>query len=165
MKDPFSPFDVECMRLALEQARTASQNGEVPIGAVLAHEDAIITVAHNQVETLCDATAHAEILCLQKAYTLFQDWRLQNTTLYCTLEPCCMCFGSMIQSRIERLVFGAPDIRQGVCGSWVDLSDEGHPIHQFSIQSGLMADESRSLLRQFFQQRRQREKRSCGKAL
>lgn len=165
MKEPFSPFDVRCMHLALEKAQEAALKGEVPIGAVITHKNSIIAAEHNQVESLRDATAHAEILCLQKGYKILQDWRLLEVTLYCTLEPCCMCLGSMIQSRLSRLVYGAPDLRQGACGSWVDLPKEGHPIHQFPVQSGLLAQESRQLLRKFFQKRRQCEKGRCRKTL
>lgn len=149
-------IDEDFMRLALEEAKKAYAIGEVPVGAVLVWNNQVIAKAHNLVETRGDASAHAELLCLSAASVALDNWRLLNTTLYCTLEPCSMCAGAMLLSRIETLVWGAPDIRHGAHGSWVNLLDHPHPIHQVAVRKGVLADESSALIRSFFQNRRQR---------
>lgn len=147
-------FDRRMMREALREAERAKKEGEVPIGAVLVLEGSIVARAHNLVEKLQDATAHAELLCLTTASAELGNWRLKGCTLYCTLEPCAMCFGAMTLSRIDRLVYGAPDKRQGVCGSWVDLREAQHPIHQFPIVGGCDGDLCARLMVEFFRERR-----------
>lgn len=147
--------DEDFMREALLEAEVAFAIGEVPIGAVLVYKGEVIARAHNLVETGSDATAHAEMLCLKKGAAALGNWRLIGATLYCTLEPCPMCAGAMIHSRLERLVWGAPDVRCGAHGSWVNLLDAGHPIHQLSVTSGILKDRSGDLMRAFFKQRRQ----------
>lgn len=147
-------FDEHFMGEALEQAQQAFDKGEVPIGAVLVWNHTVIARAHNLVETLKDATAHAEMLCLKQGAQYLDNWRLLGATLYCTLEPCPMCAGAMIQSRLERLVWGAPDLRCGAHGSWTNLLDVKHPIHQISVQKGLMQDLCGDLLRKFFKRKR-----------
>ena len=142
------------MREALKEAKRAFQEDEVPIGAVLVHEGKIIARGHNQVELLKDATAHAEMLCLTSGASVLENWRLLGTTLYCTLEPCTMCAGAMLLSRVHTLVWGAPDIRQGACGSWVNLFNQPHPCHTLEIRSGVLQAESADLMRQFFQKKR-----------
>lgn len=142
------------MRAALEEASQAFAKDEVPIGAVLVYNGEIIARAHNQVESLQDATAHAEILCLRQASKKLNNWRLLESTLYTTLEPCSMCAGALILSRVKNLVWGAPDIRQGAGGSWVDLLNIPHPIHNLSIKQGVLADESARLMKEFFQNKR-----------
>lgn len=148
------------MREALKEARKAFDLEEVPVGAVLVHKEKIIARGHNQVELLQDATAHAEMICLTSGAAALENWRLTGTTLYCTLEPCCMCAGAMLSSRIGRLVFGAPDLRLGVCGSWIDLFEKEHPMHSIEILRGVLEAESAVLMREFFQRTR---KKKCTK--
>lgn len=148
--DPDQFFMLE----ALKEAHVAFEKNEVPIGAVLVYKGEVIARAHNLVETLKKATAHAEILCLEKGANVLGDWRLLDTTLYVTLEPCAMCYGAIVLSRVKRLVYAAPDIRQGALGSWVDLGKEKHPIHTVAIKSGVYQDEAGDLLKRFFQKRR-----------
>ncbi len=142
------------MRIALERAQTAYALGEVPVGAVLVRNHEVIASAHNLVENRHDPTAHAELLCLQMATAKLQNWRLLGATLYCTLEPCAMCAGALFLSRIDTLVWGAPDLRHGACGSWCNLWDRPHPIHPVQIRKGVLAEESGSLMKKFFQERR-----------
>lgn len=150
-------LDESFMREALKEAEKAFAMGEVPVGAVLVHEGKIIARAHNLVESLKDATAHAELLCLKEGAFKLENWRLLECTLYCTLEPCPMCAGGMILSRISTLVWGAPDHRHGAHGSWANLLDMPHPIHQLTVRKEILKDESAALLRQFFQNRRRGE--------
>lgn len=138
------------MQLAIEQAEQASAQGEVPIGAVIVLNDQVIARAHNQVEMRQDATAHAEVLCLQQATKILGYWRLHGATLYCTLEPCAMCAGAMFLSRINTLVFGAPDHRHGAHGSWCNLWEKNHPTHSIQVRQGILAPECGMLLKKFF---------------
>ena len=149
--------DIVYMREALKEAKKAFDLEEVPVGAVLVREGRIIARGHNQVELLHDATAHAEMLCLTSASAVLENWRLTGATLFCTLEPCCMCAGAMIASRIDRLVFGAPDLRVGVCGSWIDLFKTEHPIHSIEVVRGVLEEESAALMREFFQGMRKKK--------
>jgi len=145
--------DQDFMRFALAEAQKAYDAGEVPVGVVLVFQNQIISSSYNQVESLKDATAHAEMLCLKKASQELGNWRLLDCTLYCTLEPCLMCAGAMILSRVKTLVWGAPDLRHGAGGSLMNAFDH-HPIHQLEIRQGILKDESASLLKKFFQERR-----------
>ncbi len=142
------------MQEALCEARKAFEKNEVPVGAVLVYQNKIIAWAHNQVETLQDAAAHAELLCLQQGAKILGNWRLLQTTLYCTLEPCPMCAGAMILSRIKRLVWAAPDIRQGADGSLFQILNQPHPIHQIAIERNVLKEQSASLLKEFFKKQR-----------
>lgn len=142
------------MNRALEQARLAFSAGEVPVGAVLVHQDLIIAEAHNEVEKRQDASAHAEILCLQRGAQKLGNWRLQDAVLYCTLEPCTMCAGAFFLYRLKRVVWGAPDLRHGAHGSWINVCDQRHPIHSFEVSSGILGDECAALMRDFFRKRR-----------
>lgn len=167
---PF-PFDLQpatddqrFMLAALKEAWKAFLKEEVPVGAVIVIEGRIVAKGSNQVEMLQDATAHAEMLALTSAEAALQNWRLQGATLYCTLEPCPMCAGAAILSRVERIVWGAPDIRQGANGSWVDLFANKHPIHQVKIEGGVYGTEAGELLRSFFRKRRT-ENDECGRNL
>jgi tRNA(adenine34) deaminase len=146
--------DIRFMQEALKQARRAFDAAEVPVGAVLVLEGKVIARAYNQVELLQDATAHAEMLCLTAASGALGNWRLLQSTLYTTLEPCSMCAGAIILSRVGRLVWGAPDLRQGAQGSWVDLFDKPHPIHQVSVRGGVLKEECGALMREFFRLQR-----------
>ena len=141
------------MREALKEAWRAFDRGEVPIGAVIVRNGQIIARSHNEVEHLQDATAHAEILSIGQA-AASENWRLSGATLYCTVEPCPMCAGAAISSRLTTLVWGAPDIRQGANGSWVDLFAIPHPIHQVAIRGGILQSWCQVPLRTFFQKRR-----------
>lgn len=143
------------MRLALRHAQHAFREKEVPIGAVLVDENGIVlAAARNRVESLNDATAHAEMECLRMASRVSGNWRLLNSTLYTTLEPCAMCTGAMQAFRVKRVVYAAPDTRLGALGSWVDLVAAEHPFHQLEVERGMCEDESALLLKRFFQMRR-----------
>lgn len=146
--------DERFMKEALKEAKKAYANGEVPVGAVLVHENEIIARAHNQVELLQDATAHAEILCITSASSFIGNWRLEGMTLYCTLEPCAMCAGAVLSSRLKRLVWGAPDVRMGANGSWVDLFAQKHPMHALEVTGHVLEEEAAVLMKAFFQERR-----------
>jgi tRNA(adenine34) deaminase len=146
--------DETFMREALKEARKAFEKDEVPVGAVLVCNNKVIARGHNQVELLQDATAHAEMICLSSGSESLENWRLTDATLYCTLEPCCMCAGALIASRVKRLVWGAPDLRVGANGSWINLFEKQHPIHNVEVVSGVLAAESADLMRTFFQKQR-----------
>ena len=146
--------DEDFMHEALLEAEKAFNKGEVAVGAVLTYKGEIIARAHNLVESSFDPTAHAEILCIREGAKVLNNWRLLETTLYCTLEPCPMCAGAMIHSRIGSLVWGAPDLRCGAHGSWVDLFGQAHPIHQVTVKSGVLASDCADLIRNFFKVRR-----------
>ena len=142
------------MRIALGQAALAPASGEVPIAAVLVHEGEILAQAHNLRETRQDPTAHAEILVIQEAAAKLGTWRLIGCTLYVTLEPCPMCAGAMVLSRIARTVFGAWDPKAGACGSLMNIPTDPRLNHRITVTGGLCEIESQALLREFFRQRR-----------
>ncbi|CDR33340.1 tRNA adenosine(34) deaminase TadA [Criblamydia sequanensis] len=142
------------MHEALKEAWKAFQLGEVPVGAILVKNGRIIARGHNQVELLKDATAHAEMLCITIGESAVENWRLKDTTLYCTIEPCCMCAGAMMLSRIPKLVYGAKDIRHGAHGSFINIFEKDHPTHTIEITTGVLENECAYLLRDFFQKRR-----------
>ncbi|MBN1915342.1 MAG: nucleoside deaminase [Parachlamydiales bacterium] len=144
------------MKEALKQARIAYASFEVPIGAVLVYKGKIIARGYNRVELLQDATAHAEILCITSAAEILNNWRLKGTTLYCTLEPCPMCAGAILASRIDRLVWGAPDIRMGANGSWIDMFAHPHPMHRLIIKKNVLSEPAEELMRKFFAGRRKK---------
>lgn len=150
--------DEKFMLEALKEAWKAYKAEEVPVGAVLVHKGRIIARGYNQVEMLRDATAHAEMLCITAGEGALNNWRLSETTLYVTIEPCSMCAGAMLLSRITRLVWGAPDIRHGANGSWINLFEKPHPMHSLAIHTGVLAEWSATLMRNFFQQKRQNKK-------
>ncbi len=143
------------MQFAIEQARLAEAIDEVPVGAVLVQDNTIIVSSHNQPITNNDPTAHAEIQLLRAAGKTLNNYRLPNTTLYVTLEPCTMCLGAMIHARVSRVVFGAYDQKTGVCGSCQDLSSSGCFNHSIEVEGGILADECKKLLQNFFKKRRQ----------
>jgi tRNA(adenine34) deaminase len=142
------------MEMALQQARLAPQIGEVPVGAVLVCDNDVIAAGHNYREVSQDPTSHAEMIVIRKAAERLQTWRLIDTTLYVTLEPCPMCAGAIIQSRITRLVFGAWDPKAGACGSIIDIPAERRFNHQVQVAGGLLEEESRILLQDFFRAKR-----------
>ena len=144
------------MKLALEQARLAQVMDEVPVGAVLVQDDQLIASAHNQPIYSNDPTAHAEIQLLRAAGKTLNNYRLPNTTLYVTLEPCTMCLGAMIHARVSRVVFGAYDQKTGVCGSCTDLSTSQCFNHSIEIEGGVLANDCKQLLQEFFKKRRKK---------
>lgn len=158
--------DERFMLEALKEAWKAFQKEEVPVGAVLVQNGRVIARGHNQVEMLHDATAHAEMLCITAGEAVCENWRLADTTLYCTIEPCCMCAGAMLLSRVPKLVWGAPDLRHGANGSWVDLFEKQHPMHSITIQKGVLEEFCAALMRDFFQKRREENKeKKNGKSI
>jgi len=148
--------DEKFMLEALKEAWKAFSVNEVPVGAVLVHEGRVIARGFNQVEMLKDATAHAEMLCITAGESALENWRLLKTTLYCTLEPCTMCAGAMLLCRIPHIVWGAPDIRHGANGSWINLFDEKHPhpMHTPIIRRGVLEEQCALLMKDFFQKQR-----------
>ncbi|MCB1180610.1 MAG: tRNA adenosine(34) deaminase TadA [Chlamydiia bacterium] len=148
------------MREALNEARKAYSKEEVPVGAVLVFKNKIIARAHNQVELLSDATAHAEMLCLTMGSEALGNWRLLNTVLYCTIEPCAMCAGAMFLSRISRLVYGAKEMRHGAHGSFIDLFSKNHPTHSIEVTEGVLAHSCATLLQDFFKKKRKKNEQS-----
>ncbi|MFI5343222.1 MAG: tRNA adenosine(34) deaminase TadA [Chlamydiales bacterium] len=151
-----SDDDERFMLEALKEAWRAFKVDEVPVGAVLVKEKQIIARGYNQVEMLHDATAHAEMLCLTAGEAATENWRLKGTTLYCTIEPCAMCAGAMFLTRIDALVWGAPDLRHGANGSWVDLFAKNHPMHEIQVRKGVLQEISAGLMRDFFQIQRKK---------
>jgi tRNA(adenine34) deaminase len=149
--------DERFMLEALKEAWKAFQADEVPVGAVLVKDQRVIARGHNQVEMLKDATAHAEMLCLTAGEGSLDNWRLAQTTLYCTIEPCSMCAGAMLLTRVPILVWGAPDIRHGANGSWVDLFAQTHPMHAIQVRKGILEGPCAHLLKDFFQMQRKRK--------
>jgi tRNA(adenine34) deaminase len=142
------------MRLALEQARSAAERGEVPVGAVLTAGDELLATAGNGPIGLCDPTAHAEILVLRRAAGRIGNYRLTGTTLYVTLEPCIMCMGAMIHARVDRLVFGAFDPKTGAAFSRYRIGGDGQLNHTLEITAGILEEECAALLKDFFRRRR-----------
>lgn len=149
--------DERFMLEALKQAWKAFQADEVPVGAVLVKDKQIIARGFNQVEMLKDATAHAEMLCLTAGEVAVDNWRLSQTTLYCTIEPCCMCAGAMFLTRISTLVWGAPDLRHGANGSWINVFDSVHPMHTIEVRQGVLQPFCAQLMKDFFQLQRKKK--------
>jgi tRNA(adenine34) deaminase len=138
------------MREALTEARRAAAIGEVPIGAVVVRRGEVIGRGHNRRETDGDPLAHAELLAIREAARRMGGWRLTGCTLYCTLEPCAMCAGALVNSRIERLVYGPADPKAGWCGTLGNLVQDPRLNHRLEVTAGVLADESAALLRGFF---------------
>jgi tRNA(adenine34) deaminase len=145
------------MRAALEQARRCLEWGDVPVGAVIARGDEVVSAAGNQRERLQDPTAHAEILALREAAVRMGAWRLDGCRLYVTLEPCAMCAGALVLARVSGLVFGASDPKAGFAGSLGDLVRDERLNHRLEVVSGVLAEEAGDLLREFFAGRRKRD--------
>ena len=150
--------DAYWMKQALALAQKAWEQGEVPVGAILVLDDEVIGQGWNRPITRHDPTAHAEIMALQQGGQIGQNYRLLNATLYVTLEPCVMCAGAMVHSRIKRLVYGASDLKTGAAGSLLDVLRHPGMNHQIEITAGVMANECSEMLSQFFQQRREQKK-------
>jgi tRNA(adenine34) deaminase len=146
--------DLDFMQAALAQARLAAEAGEVPVGAVIVREGAIVASGQNRVLRDLDPTAHAEIVVLRAAAAAIGNYRLLGCTLYVTLEPCSMCAGAMIHARLDRLVFAAFDPKAGAAGSVLSVLNHPQLNHQMQVEQGILADESAELLRSFFRERR-----------
>jgi tRNA(adenine34) deaminase len=146
--------DHHYMQLALQQAALAPAIGEIPIAAVLVHNGTVLASAHNYREVSQDPTAHAEMLVIKQAAAQLRTWRLTDTTLYVTLEPCPMCAGAIVQARITRLVFGAWDPKAGACGSIFNIPAERRLNHRVEVLGGVLEQESQTLLQTFFRRLR-----------
>ena len=146
--------DARFMTLALNEARRAAEQGEVPVGAILVVDGEIVASRGNERERRHDPTAHAEMLVLRDAASVLGGWRVQGATLYVTLEPCAMCAGAMVLARIERLVYAAEDPKAGAAGSVMDLVRHPALNHQLEVTGGVLAEESAVMLRRFFEERR-----------
>jgi len=146
--------DCEAMQAALAEARLAAEAGEVPIGAVVVREGAIIARGQNRVLRDVDPTGHSEIVALRAAAAVLGNYRLADCTLYVTLESCAMCAGAMIHARIDRLVYAAADSKAGACGSVLAVLNHPQLNHKIQVEQGIAADESAELLRNFFRERR-----------
>ena len=144
----------EYMKIALSLAQEAGESGEIPVGAIVVVNGEIVAKACNEKEMRGDATAHAEILALQRAAKQVGHWRLSDATMYVTLEPCSMCAGAMVQARLGNLVFGAYDLKAGAAGSVVDLLDHPAFNHRVIVKSGVLAEECGQILKEFFDAKR-----------
>ncbi len=143
------------MRMAFRKAEEAAEAGEVPVGAVAVKDGMVLARASNQVETLKDATAHAEILVITQAAAALEDWRLDEVDIYVTKEPCAMCAGAMVNSRVRRVIYGMPDPRSGAAGSALDVTGFKGMLHNVEVVSGVMEEECRMLMQEFFRKVRQ----------
>jgi tRNA(adenine34) deaminase len=153
------------MRQALAEAKLALKKDEVPVGAVVVYEDKVIGRGHNQVETLKDPTAHAEIIAIGAAAGYLGSWRLSEATLYVTLEPCAMCAGALVLSRVDRLVFGTRDPKAGACGSLFNIVQDPRLNHQLEVISNVLEEECGLLLQTFFEKvRKTKSKNNKGNA-
>ncbi|KJY85343.1 adenosine deaminase [Vibrio galatheae] len=154
----FSEQDHHFMRMAIELAQRAEAEGEVPVGAVLVKQGEVIAQGWNQSIGEHDATAHAEMQTLRKAGQVLQNYRLLDTTLYVTLEPCPMCAGALLHSRVKRIVFGARDLKAGAAGTVLNLFEHQAAYHYADVEPGLLEDECRAQLQSFFKRRRKEQK-------
>ena len=148
-----SSVDLKYMEMALSEARQAAQEGEIPVGAVIVKDGEVIAMAHNNREATGDATGHAELLAIRRACETLGGWHLEKCTLYVTLEPCPMCMGAIVNSRLGRVVFGAKDAKAGACGSVIDL--RSYPLnHRPQVEHGFMKEECVAVLSEFFKNKR-----------
>jgi tRNA(adenine34) deaminase len=154
VKSLLNDADDRFMRAAIEAAKIAEENGDVPIGAVIVYKNQIIGKAYNQREQLKDPTAHAEIIALTQAAAFMENWHLNGCTIYVTLEPCPMCAGALVLSRMDRLVYGCDDPKTGACKSLYNIVQDERLNHRLEVTSGVLADECSKLLQDFFQKRR-----------
>jgi len=146
--------DRDYMMMALEEARLAAEEGEVPVGAVLVNDDEVLARTHNLREASGNPMDHAELLALKEGASRLGGWRLDGSTLYVTLEPCPMCAGALVQARVARLVFGARDLNLGAAGSRYNLVSDETTNHCLEVMDGILEEECRDLLREFFDSRR-----------
>jgi tRNA(adenine34) deaminase len=152
-------LDQVFMRQAVNLAIQGMEQDEVPVGAVIAHEGRVVGLGWNQRETLNDPTAHAEMIAITQAAAALSSWRLENCTLYVTLEPCPMCAGAIVQSRIPRIVYGAADPKAGAVDSLFRMLDDPRLNHRSEVTGGVMAEDCGALLTHFFRQKRQQGKK------
>ena len=146
--------DEKWMQIAIQEAIKAKKEGEVPVGAVLVKDGLLIAKAHNQPISKNDATAHAEIQLIRVAWKELQNYRLNGSTLFVTLEPCAMCYGAMVHARVKRIVYGAHDPKTGVCGSSENLINANFFNHKIHLTNGILEDKCKQLLKKFFNLRR-----------
>ncbi len=151
---PSRTFDGACMLVALEEARDGANDGEVPVGAIVAIESRVAGAAHNRPIGLKDPSAHAEILAIREAATNAGAYRLEGASIYVTLEPCVMCVGAIINARITKVYYGARDEKAGALGSVYDIGRDGRLNHRIEVYGGILAEECAALLREFFRERR-----------
>ena len=151
---PVTADDRKWMREALREAERALQNCDVPIGAIAVKQGEIIGRGHNRREADKDPTAHAEIIAIRQAAQALGSWRLDDVTLYCTLEPCAMCAGAMVLARLPRLVYAAIDPKAGAAGSIADITRHHRLNHRLQVEHGLFAEDAATLIREFFRQLR-----------
>lgn len=149
-----SAKDQQYMKMAIDQAYIAEENGDVPIGCVIVHENRVIARAYNQREQLGDPTAHAEIIALTQAAAAVGNWRLEGCTIYVTLEPCPMCAGALVLGRLDRLVYGTDDPKTGAVKSLYNIVQDERLNHRLEVTAGVLADDCRAQLQAFFQRRR-----------
>ena len=154
MSSRFFPRDEYFMRLALREADRALEHDDVPIGAVVVRDGEVIGLGHNERELRGDPTAHAELIALREAARNLGSWRVLESVMYITLEPCAMCAGAIVLARVPRVVFGATDPKAGAAGSVLNVLDVPQFNHRPQVESGLLAEESADLLRAFFASRR-----------
>jgi tRNA(adenine34) deaminase len=157
LMNPLQPHEY-WIRQALDEAVAAYDEQEVPVGAIIVHDGRVIAAAHNQRETLNDPTAHAEMIALTQAAESLGSWRLEDCTMYVTLEPCPMCAGAIVQARLPMLFYGATDAKAGACHSLYTITQDPRLNHQVDVLGGILAEDSKALLQQFF-----REQRALGK--
>jgi tRNA(adenine34) deaminase len=150
----FFPRDEYFMKLALREAIRATEHDDVPVGCVIAHDGEVLAASPNERELRKDPTAHCEILALREAARRLGTWRLSNTVLYVTLEPCAMCAGAIVLARVPRVVYGAADPKAGAAGSVLDVLGEPRLNHRPEVADGLLAEDSAGILREFFLTRR-----------
>jgi tRNA(adenine34) deaminase len=146
--------DENFMKIAIDQAKIAEENGDVPIGAVIVHKNQIIAKAYNQREQLKDPTAHAEIIALTQAAAALENWHLNGCTMYVTLEPCPMCAGALVLSRMDKLVYGCDDPKTGAVKSLYNIVTDERLNHRLEVTSGVLANECAKQLQDFFQKKR-----------
>lgn len=147
------------MKEALIEARKAFELGEVPIGAVIVKDGQVIARGHNLTETAKDPTAHAEMIAIRQAAEVLGGWRLPGCSMYVTVEPCSMCAGAMVWSRIENLYIGAMDPKAGACGSVFNIAEEDRLNHRIHVERGILEDECSNIMKEFLRQLRKRNKR------
>lgn len=153
IENPLQPYDF-WMRKALDEAVTAFDLGEVPVGAVIVHNDSIVGTGYNQRETLHDPTAHAEMIAITQAAESLGSWRLLDCTLIVTLEPCPMCAGAIVQARIPTVIYGTTDPKAGACHTLYQITEDDRLNHRCSVLGGVLRDDCRALLQEFFRHRR-----------
>lgn len=157
-----NPDDESYMRLALREAERAFEAGEVPVGALVVHKGRVIGKGFNQREKLEDPTAHAEMLAITAAAQELNSWRLEDCTLYVTLEPCPMCAGAIVNARVKRVVFGAADPKAGACGSLMNVVQDARLNHRAELVCGVLAQETGAILKEFFRTRRKAQSENAS---